>query len=306
MQKLWLILAFIILCLCIPSCNVEDRVVRDVVQFQNVPVPEMTELLPYSTSITSVLEKQFNETTFELFISRMYSIDSGLIFLAGVFRSPSAVFRSVLLRSDNGGKSWQEVMQPGYGGSVFFLTFNNDFGLAILAWNIEAVGSLQFFGTIDYGNNWEHLGEFEHIWGRPLGLKVEDELNWQITMLYETGFSDSRVAILRTKDGGSSWEEIKNTFFGDFDGSQEEAIELYAPKEVDQPGIQWGFGCSDNLCSATGRDGSEWRVYSGDSASWIIQQWSAINQDWETYSILQRKYRYVDGEMSAITNVVER
>jgi hypothetical protein len=54
-----------------------------------------------------------------------------------------------LLRSDNGGKSWQEVMMPGYGGGVMFLTFKENFGLAVSAWTIEAFGPLQIFGTTD-------------------------------------------------------------------------------------------------------------------------------------------------------------
>jgi hypothetical protein len=244
------------------------------------------------------IEAKINEFGFALSVNGIYAVDSNVAFLWGSFGAPGGTYRSFLLRSDNGGKSWQEVMMPGYGGGVMFLTFKENFGLAVSAWTIEAFGPLQIFGTTDFGENWQHLSSAGHTLGIPLGLRIEDERNWQITMLFETGFPDSRVAVLTTNDGGLLWKETRNKFFEDFDGKRQEAIEQYALIEVNQPGTQWGWGCSQDICLANGQDGSNWQVYLDNSDTWVVESRNNTNQEWEASAKLPRMYNYNKGEIT--------
>lgn len=117
----------------------------------------------------------------------------------------------MLLRSDDGGITWREVLEPLYGSSVLFASFvENGEGWLMTGWTIEAVDQLTLYHSTDYGNTWQELSTVPRWqwYGYPARMQFLNRQHGEIDMVYVGGAPNTdRIAKLTTEDGGATWTE---------------------------------------------------------------------------------------------------
>jgi hypothetical protein len=136
----------------------------------------------------------------------IHALDKNVVFLFGGFNVPPGVIRSLLLRSDDGGRHWSEVMRPERGSSVTRVTFvEGGRGWALMQWMVEGPGPAWIYHTIDGGETWRRLVEIPIPNGHHpiVDLRFLDQLHGRMKVNLDT--ETERCCILHTDDGGLTW-----------------------------------------------------------------------------------------------------
>src|SRR5574339_95671 len=90
----------------------------------------------------------------------IYATSEDILFLFGGIGEPSGGQQSTLLRSNDGGKHWLEVMEPQKGSSVIdFQMLDTGEGWALVMWVVEGPGTPLLFHTTDHGQTWAQISE---------------------------------------------------------------------------------------------------------------------------------------------------
>ncbi len=236
----------------------------------------------------------------------IYAINKDVVFVRGEF----ATARSVLLRSEDGGQHWQEVMMPLYGSSVLGVTFKDNEGWALVAWTQEAISDLHVYYSPDYGRTWEKVSKILNDRGRPYGMKFFDGQNGQIKIIYAIAnpYRD-RLAILATNDGGVTWQETNSTpIYKEWDGESNPRIAIDL---TDRTVIQaqfarlagWEAERGDScfsICETVGQDGSRWQLLHGNGYDNEIVIRRSIQGEsvWTTVSTIPSRYYYLNGKIT--------
>ncbi len=141
----------------------------------------------------------------DLSIAGIDALDKDRVYLFGGLSTRPGTFRSVLLRSDDGGLHWAEVMPPVIGSDIQQITLvGQNQGWALVLWTVEGPGPVLLYHTADAGLTWTPLVEIpkKMALGYPYRMVFSDEMHGQIDMK-----EWEQLVILTTSDGGRTWRE---------------------------------------------------------------------------------------------------
>lgn len=179
----------------VSGCQRPDRVSPDWHHEEQKRLQEIAGSELYSRNLT-------------LSVSHVAALDEQTLLLGGSYRSPAAPVRSALLRSADGGKTWQDtgVWLTGFDTwRIFVLDQKHAFAAA--NYSIEGwLAPFVIFGTTDGGATWYRSKQelpFEHI-GIPSGAGFSF-VSPQDGQFWIAGSSTVRHYYL-TKDGGRTWK----------------------------------------------------------------------------------------------------
>jgi photosystem II stability/assembly factor-like uncharacterized protein len=185
------------------------------------------------------------------FGAAILALDQDTAFLYGGLSVPAGTLRSLLLRTEDGGAHWQEVMEPVRGSSIEMMTFlDQGEGWALVLWVVEGAGPITLYHTTDDGLTWEELGEVPkwQWYGFPTRMTFTDSLHGQIVVIYDAGMPDTnRAAFLTTTDGGLTWEETNSI------GQDSADPDAFATAVAPYSGRSF-------LTESTAPDGSVWQI----------------------------------------------
>lgn len=197
----------------------------------------------------------------------VHAIDANTALVYGDIDEASA-FRSVLLRSADGGHSWKEVMKPVTGSTVLALSFPTEaHGFAFVEWIVEGPGDLLLYGTGDAGSTWDRVSEVPrpHNLDEAISYGCSSPLRCTVTLQCEHGGGH----IAETLDGGRTWRVSRAS----------RNVSSRASVSQDRAG-----------------DGTAWRLAnSSDSAIRVSRRLRGA--DWTTVALLHTDYRLVDGQL---------
>ncbi len=220
----------------------------------------------------------------------IFAFNKDIAFLFGDVFEAGGVQQSTLLRSNDGGKHWLEVMHPQKGSSVLeFQMLKTGEGWALVMWVVEGPGAPILFHTTDFGKNWIQLSQVPkpEWYAYPANMVFFDNNNGQMVMSVYGGLHD-RLAYMTTYDGGLSWQET-GSYTPPFDSPEIQYFALVALYKADLQHIQ-----------STSLDySSKWNLEVSDESIIINRQlnesysWS----EWETMNTLPKQFDYRDGQI---------
>ena len=137
----------------------------------------------------------------------IYAVDEGLAFLFGGLSVSPGTIRSVVLRSDDGGEHWCEVMESQQGSDVTEMVFVEDgLGWALVVWTVEGPGPARLYHTTDYGRNWQELSSIPYPGGHSFTFDLQLFSNRQ-GQVRVNRFMEEVYCLFNTTDGGLTWNE---------------------------------------------------------------------------------------------------
>lgn len=153
----------------------------------------------------------------------IFALNKNIVFLFGSMAAYDGEYQplqTTLLRSEDGGAHWKELMTPISSASINkFVMLESGIGWALIykpPINYEPLEYI-LYATVDYGASWNEISNIplssENF---PIALQMifVDELHGHIDMLYEYGY----LEFLTTNDGGVHWIQsgvFKPMFEGD-------------------------------------------------------------------------------------------
>ncbi len=167
------------------------------------------------------LSKEAREYGVYLDTNGLCGIDKDVAYLYGSLFIAPGTFRSLLMKTADGGKSWREVMSPVFGSEVTNVAFSDPrHGWALAMWAIEGPGNPVLFGSRDEGKTWRQLAEIGLSPGHsvtdgfPVSMTFQSAQKGEIEIAYEdesTTSDETRQPIetLASDDGGRSWKMVR-------------------------------------------------------------------------------------------------
>jgi sortilin (neurotensin receptor 3) len=175
-------------------------------------------------------------------------LDKETVLLFGSLGNGAATFGSLMLRSEDGGRNWTEVMAPVRGSGIWEVVYTET-GLlwALVVWQNESPAEVRLYKSEDKGKTWRRVAKLHKRYydGAPENLRFADDKHGLIEMYYgdHAGPEHEGVWTMETKDGGRTWHETGRM--------------TLAECEVRQKKEQASKDSSDVV---RGRDGSDWRL----------------------------------------------
>jgi hypothetical protein len=220
-------------------------------------------------------------------LSGIHGINEKAVLIYGGF-AVGGFFRSLVLRSDDGGKSFREVMVPeelSYTSEIFFSA--GGIGWAVVKRCPEGIESANLYQTQNSGSDWHKAGALpNHGQGSydTLGLRFSDVNHGEIwaenLRIDEKGTEHIEFCLCRTTDGGQTWQWTDMC-------CQEDDFDFNWIK----PDI------------STASNGTQWRktLSKGDGdPQWIgLQRRRPGEIKWETVALIPRKFKYDNGHLKA-------
>lgn len=159
----------------------------------------------------NILDRMQQGYDFDLNVG-IYAIDKDNLFLFGsIGELENYPLQSALLRSEDGGKHWKEVLKPQRVSRVIeFQMTENGTGWALILQRNEGIGEATLFQSEDFGKSWKILSTIprDNYLGKPTFMYFGDEKDGQIDIVYPFEMpNEGYIAHLSTFDGGKSWQE---------------------------------------------------------------------------------------------------
>ncbi|MFZ5910935.1 MAG: WD40/YVTN/BNR-like repeat-containing protein [Chloroflexota bacterium] len=184
-----------------------------------VPTPQSPVLEFQSPTIVKkdVAEKEGLDLTVGIF-----ALNKNVVFLFGGMMAYDGEYKSLqstLLRSEDNGMHWKEVMTPISDSSICeFTLLESGIGWALIytpLMNYEPE-KYRLYQTVDYGMSWKEISTIplSEDFPSPLQMIFVDELHGHIDMLYEFSY----LEFLTTNDGGVHWTQ-SGKFEPEFEGN---------------------------------------------------------------------------------------
>jgi hypothetical protein len=250
----------------------------------------------------AVIENRYIANSIRFQPRGIFSIDKDLVFIFGGLLD----YRSILLRSEDGGMTWQEVdifdQDCSYKCTISHVLFiDNGEGWAIMEETGEEGRYMFLWHTHDYGKTWYEIykwlkGEIASI----QGMEFIDSQHGKLIYAWEMASVNDSLGVYVTSDGGSSWKQ-----------QYKQNIDIYADLQtfkaffpIDKGGFygnHWQEYVDDPQSSlsdthlATGFDGSMWEmdsIYLDDLL--LINKWLINETEGVTFE-LPMDFRYSDG-----------
>ncbi len=139
----------------------------------------------------------------------IFALNKNVVFLFGSMMAYDGEYQplqSTLLRSEDTGAHWKEVMTPINGSSISkFVMLESGVGWALVYKPLMNYEPLKYtlYKSVDYGVSWKEISDIplSEKWPIPLQMIFVDELHGHIDMLYEYSY----LEFLTTNDGGVHW-----------------------------------------------------------------------------------------------------
>jgi photosystem II stability/assembly factor-like uncharacterized protein len=172
------------------------------------PVPTPQSLVLNFQSPTFIKKDVTEREGLDLTVG-IFALDKNVVFLFGSMAAYDGEYQSLqstLLRSDDGGTYWKEVMTPISGSTIReFAMLESGIGWALIykpLMNNEPC-KYTLYKTVDYGINWKEISGIPLSADFPSVLQMlfVDKLHGHIDMLYEHKY----LEFLTTNDGGVHW-----------------------------------------------------------------------------------------------------
>lgn len=286
-KSAWISLPILLILVCCSSCSTNQ------VSLTNTPAIQISEVQFLNPTIDyngiSWMREQAKENPLRLDTWGIYAIDSKTAFLFGDMSLPAGSLQSILLRTDDSGKHWNEVMNPIPASSVIEVTIlQSGEGWSLICWTVEGIGEVSLYHTVDYGKTWNKLSDVpkKQVFGYPTKMTFSDRLNGQIDMNYE-GDIHPRVAFLTTKDGGRNWQETgAYSLEAPTTSGSETAIAQYRQNYI------------PNLHETFTVDGEHWKL---DEGEWntpnITIKKLTLNGIWVDRNLIPKFYKLIDNKI---------
>ena len=211
---------------------------------QNRPV-EPVRLQRFVRDLEWIREEKFLQVGFDIL-----PLDKETALLFGSLGNGAATFGSVMLRSEDGGRNWTEVMSPVPGSGIWEVVYTES-GLlwALVVWQTESPAEAKLYKSEDKGKTWRRVCTLRKRYhdGEPENLRFVDDRHGLLEMYYgdQAGPKHEGVWTLETKDGGRTWRETGRITLAEYQDRQKREEERKAHSDV-----------------VRGRDGSEWTLVS--------------------------------------------
>ena len=225
------------------------------------------------------MEEEASRTGVGLELTGIQAIDGRTAFLFGALGVPPGTLRSVLLRTADGGATWQEAMTAVPGSETLYVVFADaERGWALVAWTVEGPGDVVLYRSDDAGRTWAKVADIPaRPWSYPLSMTFTDSSNGEIGMSYEDADGELAGAeILVTTDGGGTWRAARR-------------VPIDSTLERETP----------RIFTATGREGSVWELdlgAIGDARLAIRRRPSRVDA-WTSAATLPTRFSYHDGNV---------
>jgi hypothetical protein len=206
----------------------------------------------------------------------IYALDRNTAFIFGAFSEGGEGYRSVILKTINGGDKWYEVMQPSRRCVVNHLIMLEDGkGWATVADVSEGVMGTSLWTTDDYGESWEKGDYITGLNTYILGIRFIDDQSGQIWVLQEKGMPDDGGYLYNTRDGGRFFTLTFQINVTDENGelipdSFDNIISAFSETPGGNYGSHWEAFWKDHSESAVGMDASAWVVSADETGQYTI------------------------------------
>ncbi len=226
----------------------------------SIPVSSVIFLDRSGLSFPNGVEDDAIKNRISLDIIGICSLDKNVAFLYGL----SSV-GSVLLRTEDGGLQWQEVMQSDPRSQVRWVGFADaKTGWALVEdyWG-EAGGPIALYLTTDTGKTWKPLSIVPTItrYWSFVNIQLFDAQKGQIDLLdgQDSEALSEYVFTWTTVDGGRTWQETNRRYV-----SQDAIKDMQLPHKLDR---------------SAGKDGSQWEYDDrSDPEKIIVKRRLSANQ----------------------------
>jgi hypothetical protein len=251
---------------------------------QNRPVQPIR-LQKFSRDLDWIREEQFLQVGFSIL-----PLDKETALLFGSLGNGAATFGSLMLRSEDGGRNWTEVMSPVRGSGIWEVVYTES-GLlwALVVWQTESPGEVRLYKSEDKGKTWRRVSKLRKRYydGVPENLRFADDKHGLIEMYYgeHAGPEHEGVWTMETRNGGRSWHQTVRITLAEHEERQKREEESNESTDV--------VRC---------RDGSEWRLVwepeqFGDEPEQInIWRRLAGEESWRTMRTIARDFDVVGME----------
>jgi len=209
---------------------------------QNGP-PQPMRLQKFSRDLEWLREEKLIEVSFDIL-----PLDKQNALLYGSLRDLGGTVGSLMLRSEDGGRNWAEVMAPVRGSGVWELAYTASGMLwALVVWQQESPADARLYKSEDKGKTWRWVTKLKKRYhdGWPENLRFFDDKHGLLEMYYgdQAGPENEGLWTLETNNGGRSWHEIRRITLAEYEEREK--------KEEERRD-------SSNIVRA--RDGSEWTL----------------------------------------------
>jgi len=133
------------------------------------------------------------------------------LYLFGRLATPAYSVRALLLRSTDGGAHWAEVLPEEEHSEVLFVEFARCEGRALVGWSTEGPGELTLYASADCGATWKRQGTLpKAVWSEwPVAMSWTSGQQGTV-WLQDMNEDKPLPRVLTTRDGGRSWNAVKN------------------------------------------------------------------------------------------------
>ena len=136
----------------------------------------------FSRDLDWLREEELLQIGFDVF-----PLDKETALLYGSLGNGAGTFGSLMLRSEDGGRNWTEVMRPVRGSGIWEVTCTES-GLlwALVVWQTESPAEVRLYRSEDRGKTWRQVSKVPKRYydGMPENLRFTDDKHGLIEMYY--------------------------------------------------------------------------------------------------------------------------
>ena len=254
------------------------------IEFPVTPTPSFSQIRLNVENIAKLPGERFS-----LNLYGITTVDSDELFLYGSLQSVFEGWqKSVILKSIDQGRSWDEVFEPIENNFIMFVSFIDDNqGWLVSAWALESIGDLKLYKTADGGKSWTFVSKIP-MWqwyGFPTRMQFLTPDYGEMDIVYIGGAPGTdKISFMATTDGGDTWSEKSSLPTASPDFSVYDAYRRSVPSHF------ISFGSDESIWIAKDRRVSD--------SFYELQVLMPFATEWQSVSKIADDYTFKDGQVS--------